>query len=95
MSSRPLLQNGRTIRVIRKLKGLSLAEVARSTGSHPQTLRNLENEYRSASDELLIKVAEALDIDPFVIMRNPPKVGEDVPWTRFLTDTSYRARGVA
>ncbi|MGH9198311.1 MAG: helix-turn-helix domain-containing protein [Acidimicrobiia bacterium] len=89
------LQHGRAIRAIRNLKRLSVAEVAGAIGAHPQTLRNLELEKRSASEELLVKIAWALDVDPCVIMRDPPAVGEVTPWTRFLAGTAFPARGAA
>jgi transcriptional regulator with XRE-family HTH domain len=65
-------QNGAAIRAIREALRLTVTELAEYTGSHPQTLRNIELDRRPASDELLTLIARALQVDIAAILRNPP-----------------------
>lgn len=67
-------QNGSAIRAIREALGLSLTELAECTGSHPQSLRNLELERRDASEDLLTRLARALGVDVAAILRDPPPI---------------------
>lgn len=66
--------NGVALRELREAKGLSLTELSECTGSHPQSLRNLELERRDASELLLTRIARALGIDIAAILRDPPPV---------------------
>jgi transcriptional regulator with XRE-family HTH domain len=53
-------QNGAAIRAFREKEGMSVPEVAGLLGMHPQSLRNIENGRRPASDEIIWHLARIL-----------------------------------
>lgn len=52
------------IREIRKLRGLTLEEVARDTGTTPQTIQRLETDQMTVSLDWLERLAGALEVKP-------------------------------
>jgi len=63
-------QNGAAIKAIRKKDRRSLADVAQYAGLHPQALVNIENNSRPASAEVIVKIAEILDVPVAAITRD-------------------------
>ena len=63
MSTEPMgRQNGAAIRVIRKLSGLSASQLAEAIGIEEQSLRNIENGSRPASDAVLYAIVGRLNV---------------------------------
>lgn len=73
MTASPLTrQNGFAIRTIRQIKGITPKDLAERCGlKHTQSLRNIETEQKSVSEEALNKIAQALDVDAAAIRRLP------------------------
>lgn len=63
-------QNGAAIRVIRKLQRLSTADLAEAVGLGEQSLRNIENGSRPASDEVIFALARTLGVPVGAITRD-------------------------
>ena len=63
-------QNGAAIRVIRKLSGMSPADLAAAIGIAEQSLRNIENDSRPASEAVLYAIAGRLDVPLRAITRD-------------------------
>ena len=55
-------QNGAAIRAFREKEGKSVPQVAGLLGMHPQSLRNIENGRRPASDEIIWHLARILAV---------------------------------
>lgn len=53
---------GFKIRNLRQRAGLSLAQLGERTGSHPESLRNLEKNRKKASVVMLARIANALGV---------------------------------
>lgn len=83
------------MRAVRNLQGMTLPELGEFTRTHPQSLRNIELENKPASEELIAKIAWALHVDPYVLMRNPPKVGEEPAEARSQRHRCFRSQGAA
>jgi transcriptional regulator with XRE-family HTH domain len=62
-------QNGVAIRVIRKLSGMSPGELAGEVGIEEQSLRNIENGTRPASNPVINAIAGALGVPVEAITR--------------------------
>ena len=73
MTAPPLVrQNGPAIRAIRRLNGMTPAALAERSGfENEQSLRNIESEHRSASEEALERIAAALEVEVAAIRRMP------------------------
>jgi transcriptional regulator with XRE-family HTH domain len=93
MSTRATRQNGRALRAIRELHMMSAETLGAMTGSSTQTIRNVENEHRPASEDLLEKIAWALHVTPEVLLRDPPKITSNRSPVRFAD--CVRSRGAA
>lgn len=63
-------QNGAAIRAIRKKDRRSARDVAHQVGIHEQGLRNIENNTRPASTEVLRRIADILDVPVEAITRD-------------------------
>lgn len=61
-------QNGAAIREIRKREGLSVDSLAAAVLISGPHMRNIENEHRNASTELLARIAEVLHV-PIAALR--------------------------
>lgn len=80
-------QNGAAIRAFRKKEGKSVPEVAGLLGMHQQSLRNIENGRRPASDEVIWHLSRILAVPVAAITRDGTSEGaegegagdEDVP----------------
>lgn len=66
---RTVTPDGPAIRARRERSGLTLVQLGRMTGRHPQTLRNLELEAKAASVVLINQVANALGAEVDEITR--------------------------
>lgn len=64
------------IREVRKARGYTLAQVAKATGTTPQTISRLETDDMTVSVPWLEKIGAALGVDPYALMPNP-----DLPTT--------------
>jgi transcriptional regulator with XRE-family HTH domain len=64
-------QNGAAIREFRRLQGLVGSDLARRAGILPATLINIEVERRSASAEMITRIAAALGVAAEAITRYP------------------------
>ena len=63
MSTEPMgRQNGAAIRAIRELSKMSPAELALAAGIKEQSLRNIENGTRPASDQVIYAIAGKLGV---------------------------------
>ena len=67
-------QNGAAIRVIRKLSGLSAGQLADAIGIEEQSLRNIENGGRPASEAVLYAIAGRLGVPLEAITRDAKAV---------------------
>ena len=66
----PTMQNGAAIRAIRQLLGLTVDQVASELESTPSAVRNYENEHRSMSPEILVRLAGILRVDVRALVRS-------------------------
>jgi HTH-type transcriptional regulator / antitoxin HipB len=64
---------GNTIRRVRRLKGLSQADLAKKSGLTQTTISNLERAKSSAEIETLILIFAALNLDMVISPRPKPK----------------------
>lgn len=55
--------NGKAIRALRKQRGLTLPQLGKMIGRHPQSVRKLEVASPPASDVFLYQIANALQVD--------------------------------
>lgn len=62
-------QNGAAIRAIRELRGMSPGDLAAAAGVKEQSLRNIENGHRPASDPVINAIAGALAVPVEAITR--------------------------
>lgn len=60
---------GETLRTIRELRGMSVADLAQVIGISRPYLHNLESGHRKLTNVLLAKVADALGVTQISIMR--------------------------
>jgi transcriptional regulator with XRE-family HTH domain len=63
-------QNGAAIRAFRKKEKMSVVELAGYIGLHPQSLRNIENGRRPASDEIIRHLSRVLGVPIAAITRD-------------------------
>jgi transcriptional regulator with XRE-family HTH domain len=71
MEREPMVrQNGAAIRAIRKKDKRTIADVARYARIEPQTLTNIENNSKPASKEVVIRIADLLDVPIAAITRD-------------------------
>jgi transcriptional regulator with XRE-family HTH domain len=68
-------QNGAAIRAFREKEGLTVAELARFVGLHPQALRNIENGSRPASKEAIYNLSRVLRVPVPAITRDGTDCG--------------------
>lgn len=54
--------DGEAIRTLREHSGLTVVQLGKLTGRHPQTIRNLELEHKLASVILINQIARALNV---------------------------------
>lgn len=71
-------QNGAAIRAFREKEGMSTAELARFVGLHPQALRNIENNGKTAGREALRNLARVLAVPVEAISRDGTDCGIEV-----------------
>jgi len=73
-------QNGAAVRAFRKKEGISVVQLAGYIGLHPQSLRNIENGRRPASEEIIRHLARVLGVPIEAITRDGTDCGiETVP----------------
>lgn len=78
MSTRPPRQNGLAIRHLRIKAGKKPGEFATAARISYSTLDNIENERKSASFEVLHRIASALDVPVGAIIRDSSLFAEAV-----------------
>lgn len=61
--------NGAAIRVIRQLRGFGLRQLAELIGTNPSHVSRIERDERGASDDIVQRIADALDVPPDAITR--------------------------
>ncbi|MHB8156808.1 MAG: helix-turn-helix domain-containing protein [Desulfocucumaceae bacterium] len=66
---------GINIRSIRKLKGYSQNEAAQRTGFTPSYWGYLERGQKNPSIELLERIAEILDVEPYILLVDTTREG--------------------
>lgn len=79
MSSKTTRQNGLTIRHMRIKDGVKPGQFATAAQISYSTLDNIENERKSASPEVLHRIAAALDVPVQAIIREPSLFAVDIP----------------
>jgi transcriptional regulator with XRE-family HTH domain len=67
----PPKHNGDAIKTIRTLRGLSRTDLGERVGATYSHIANLELEFKSASPELIHRIATALDVPVAALLRQP------------------------
>lgn len=70
MSEPSVRQNGAAIRALRKKDRRGVTDFARHAGLHPQALRNIENGSRGASVDVILRLADILNVSVEAITRD-------------------------
>lgn len=68
-------QNGAAIRAFRNKEGMSVVQLAGYIGLHPQSLRNIENGRRPASEEIIRNLSRVLGVPVEAITRTGTDCG--------------------
>ncbi len=82
------------IRELRKLRGLTLKELADRIGTTPQTVQRLETANMTVSTSWLEKIAAALNVEPAELISSAS--GRDIPFLGRLgaNGAIYRMKGI-
>ena len=57
------------VRRLRKKKGLKMTDLAEKTGLHINSISRVEKEGKSFTPDTLQKIADALDVKPYVLIK--------------------------
>ncbi|MXQ67744.1 helix-turn-helix domain-containing protein [Actinomadura rayongensis] len=76
-----------SLKVLAKVRGISLRALAREVGCHPSLIDHLARGERRVSRELAFAIAEALGAGPYCLFEIPPE-----PCDRTAPTTAGRAR---
>jgi transcriptional regulator with XRE-family HTH domain len=80
----------------RKQAGLSQEKLAKLCGTAPAYIRQIEIGHRSPSIRYLVKIAGALKIDPWQLLYEDPKTGDEPAFEDYsVKKTSIRTERVS
>lgn len=74
-------QIGNRIKETRKKKGVKQSELAASLNIATITLRQYENGLRKISLDMIVRIAEALDVNPLYLFADAPEIGLNITGT--------------
>ncbi len=60
--------NPAALREIRRIRGFSISALAKAAGTKQPHLSNIEKNRRGASDELIVRLADVLDVHPDALL---------------------------
>lgn len=74
-------QIGNRIKETRKKKGVKQSELAASLNIATITLRQYENGLRKISLDMIVRIAEALNVNPLYLFADAPEIGLNITGT--------------